>query len=356
MPPSPVPGAPVRLACVAEPDALPPPAASLLSGDDFFSSLAWYRVVSRHGVPKGTAARFAVAWSAERVLGVFPLLFGPRDCLGGLTTPYTCLYRPPLAPGLGAPEAVAACRAVALRCRSGVVRFDALPADEFASRALAAGARRAGLLPLRHDHFAAWQERVQGLDWATYLARRPGELRSTLRRKERQHGAALGFRLVRDGAELEPGIAAFEAVYGRSWKPPEPFPTFNAALMREAAAWGALRLGLLLEGEVPVAAQFWVVWRGHATVLKLAHDTGRDALSPGTLLTARMTKVLLGEGVSVLDFGRGDDPYKRRWVTERTVRIGLSLANPLRAAGAAAVLRHAAGALRRSLRPPAPGP
>jgi CelD/BcsL family acetyltransferase involved in cellulose biosynthesis len=61
-------------------------------------------------------------------------------------------------------------------------------------------------------------------------------------------------------------------VYRRSWKEPEPFPDFNAALMRALAPLGMLRLGVLHVGETAAAAQLWVVEKHRATVLKLAHD------------------------------------------------------------------------------------
>ena len=48
------------------------------------------------------------------------------------------------------------------------------------------------------------------------------------------------------GPALEAAIAAYEAVRAASWKPHEPFPNFDAQLMRALAAAGALRLGVLL--------------------------------------------------------------------------------------------------------------
>jgi CelD/BcsL family acetyltransferase involved in cellulose biosynthesis len=121
--------------------------------------------------------------------------------------------------------------------------------------------------------------------------------------------------------------------------------------MRQAAAAGALRLGLLHAGETAIAAQLWTVAGGTASVLKLAHDEAYKPLSPGTVLTARMIARLIdGEGVAALDFGRGDDPYKRLWTTRRRQRIGLFLAAPWHPAGAATLLRQALGQLRRRWR------
>ena len=55
------------------------------------------------------------------------------------------------------------------------------------------------------------------------------------------------------------------------------------------------------------------------------------------------------ERVTELDFGRGDDAYKRLWVTRRRQRIGVVLSNPLRPRGLAALSRQWLGAIRRRL-------
>lgn len=122
------------------------------------------------------------------------------------------------------------------------------------------------------------------------------------------------------------------------------------------APLGALRFGLWSIGDTPVAAQIWVVHGGRATVLKLAHDDAFKAHSPGTVLTAMMLRHLLDvEHVVELDFGRGDDDYKKTWVRQRRQRIGMLLVDPLRPAGAMAWMRHIAGRLRTAGRSAIPG-
>jgi hypothetical protein len=223
--------------------------------------------------------------------------------------------------------------------------------------ALLAGLRRAGFATLRYDHFGNWHEVLPaGTSWDSYMAARPPALRTTIRRKLARCAREMAFeRIAAPGPALEAGIAAYEAVRAASWKPEEPFPAFDAMLMRAAAAAGLLRLGLLRRrGDgAPVAAQYWVLDRGgaRATVLKLSHVEAEKAASPGTALTALMIQGLLGDdGVRELDFGRGDDAYKRLWVGTRRQRIGVVLADPLHPAGLAAIARHGLGALRRRLR------
>ena len=112
-----------------------------------------------------------------------------------------------------------------------------------------------------------------------------------------------------------------------------------------------LRLGVMWSGSQPIAAQYWIVRDGVATVLKLAHDDAWRALSPGTVLTAHVIRGLIAdEGVRELDFGRGDDPYKRSWAALRRQRVGVLLAAAWRPRGAAMLVRHDAGALLRGVR------
>jgi hypothetical protein len=319
----------------------------LLDGD-FFSGAAWYRTVIAAGLPAGGRAVLLVFSRAGAAIALFPMLVSGgsagADGVSSLSTPYTCLWQPLLAPGA---DCAMMWRGFAAWCRQWpAVRLEAL--DAASADRIAAGLRRTGLVPLRFDHFGNWHGAISA-GWAAYLAARPGQVREAVRRRTRRViGQGGQFRIVRDAAEIEAGIAAYEAVYARSWKEPEPFADFNATLMRQCAADGSLRLGLLSLGGEVMAAQIWVVRRDWAAVLKLAHDEALRAHSPGTVLTAMMIEHLAErEGVRALDFGRGDDAYKANWTSERRQRVGLVLANPYTLAGAFMIIQHVAGQLSR---------
>ncbi len=342
----------LRLQEFASLAALPAAADRLFAASPgLFHSRAWWRTVVSAGMPEGTQPCFLVLWAGDTPVALFPLRRPEAgSALASLTTPYTCDYTPLLAPGLSAATQAEIFAAFARFCRGwATTRLDALPDDWPALPACLEGAREAGLAVVRFAHFGNWYEDVRGLDWSGYLARRPGALRETIRRKLRRGAqrADAGFTLIASPLELEPGIDAFEQVYARSWKQPEPFPRFNALLMREAAAAGSLRLGIWRIGGAPVAAQLWIVEQGIATVLKLAHDEAFQADSPGTVLTALMLRTLLdAEQVGAIDFGRGDDAYKQGWASQRRQRIGLVLVNPRRPAGLGFLARHALGRVR----------
>ncbi len=323
-------------------EALPASAQALLDGD-FFAGAAWYRTVIAAGLPAGARAVLLVFSRAGEAVALFAMLVAAGGA-SSLSTPYTCLWRPLLAPGR---DDAAVWRGFAAWCRrSAVVRLEAL--DTAVADRIVAGLRGTGFVPLRFDHFGNWHVGIDS-GWAGYLAARPGQVREAVRRRtKRLMGQGGVFRIVRDAGEIEAGIAAYEAVYARSWKEPEPFPAFNATLMRQCAADGSLRLGILSLGAEVMAAQIWVVRADWAAVLKLAHDEAARAHSPGTVLTAMMIEHLIEqEGVRALDFGRGDDPYKASWTTARRQRVGLVLANPRTVAGIVSVVQHFAGQVRR---------
>jgi hypothetical protein len=364
------------------PDALPEAARALFASeakdpDSFYATAGWYRVVVAHAMPVGASACFAVAGLgndpdiapnvAPDVIpgGLFPLLHLPDGGWQSLTTPYTCLHRPLFRDDISAIDLENAGRALAGFCRGGL-RLEALDPDWPCLDGLLRGLRRGGLVALRFDQFGNWYEAV--LDWPSYLAGREGALRETIRRRSARasRDPRITLELFRDPAGLDRGISAFEDVYRRSWKEPEPYPSFNAALMRLAADQGVLRLGVMWQdgpgesdtgedergqGERAIAVQYWVLTGAVACVLKLAHDEAARALSPGTVLTAWMIQGMLAEGpVRALDFGRGDDAYKQGWAGVRRQRIGFLLVDPRSLFGFISIARHRLGLIRRRLK------
>lgn len=274
---------------------------------------------------------------------------GRLDPVAGMTAPYTLVFGL-LARQGGDPSALGAALAGVVR-RCGVLRLDALDQDAPGFEAWLGGLRAAGLVVHRFAHFGNWSEAVPG-DYESWLASRPGVLRNTIRRRTRRAARQATIAVVRGGAGLEAAIADFETVYARSWKTPEPYPAFNAACMRWMAAENVLRLIVMREPRGPVAAAYWAVSGRTGFLLKLAHDRAAESLSPGTVLTAHMIRALFEEGgIDRLDFGRGDDAYKRLWVAGRRQRVGVILIDPRHPKGlvwrARLGLSHLARRLRR---------
>jgi len=327
--------------------------ALFAAGPGFQSSRAWFEATAEAALPQDSQAAFLLCRDGGRPVAMLPILQGPGRRVRGLSTVYTCLFQPLLAPGLVYADVRRAGLALAIYCRRWpLVLLDALDPLWPGLPPLLTGIRDAGLVVRQFDHFGNWHQPVAACTWERYLAARPGQLRETIRRKANActRDGRIRIEVVRSTNELGPAIAAYEDVYRRSWKAPEAAPGFTAALLPRAAKAGVLRLGVLWVGEQPVAAQYWTVAYGTATVLKLAHDDAWRPLSPGTVLTAHMIRGLLDEGVAELDFGRGDDAYKASWASLRRPRIRLLLANPRDPRGMLALTRHMAGALLRQTR------
>ena len=339
---------------LADLDALPPLCRPWLEEAGLYGSRAWLEANLEAALPPDAQPKLLLAYRDATPQLLLPLVAMPGGQWQSLTTPYSCLFSLPGAPGLDDPGWHAAGVALArILRRHATIRLEALDTEAPGLASLVAGLHEGGLVALTYDHFGNWHEDVAGTDWKTYLERRPGALRETIRRRLRaaERDAVIRFTIASAPDDIPAALEAYESVYRRSWKTPEPFPHFHAALLPRLAVGGWLRLGVLWRGDEPIAAQYWTVWDGGATVHKLAHDDAHKPLSPGTVLTAMMIRHLLDdEHVATLDFGRGDDEYKEKWVGCRRQRIGTLLVNPRKLRGAAALLRHKAGRLHAALK------
>lgn len=269
---------------------------------------------------------------------------------------YSLAYAPLLDPSC-APKTVLAPLIAKLRDRSppyDLLRFQPLDPRDPGFAALWDCLRDSGYALQAYRHFETWYEATAGVCFGDYLETRPAILRGTIQRKRRglERAGRLRFRVVAEGPELDRAIADYERVYAAGWKAPE--PEFAAAFIRDLvpilAAAGALRLGILELDGAPIAAQIWILWHGVATVYKLAHDQRLDRDSPGTVLTALMIERLLDrDHAREINFGPGDDTYKRSWVSRTREMQGILAFNPATLRGRLGIARHIWGrALKRA--------
>ncbi len=340
------------IARFADVAALPADARALLTDagrTEFQLGAAWFGCVAVHARPPGQLPEFLFYREAGQAVALLPLWRHASGATVGLTTPYTCVFRPLIDEGADDAALARAGRAFGVAVRAGgPLRLEALDPDWPGLAPLLAGFRAAGLLALRFDHFASWGADVTGLDWFFYHAARPGALREAIRRRlaRADRDGIPTFELITGGAALAGGIDAYLDVHARSWKPAEPYPAFFPAILPQAAAAGVLRLGLLRQGGAPIAAQIWTVSAGTARLEKLAHVEAEKKTAPGTLLTALMLRQLLThERIERITLGRGDDAYKAAWTGQRRQLVGVLLCPPWHPAGAAAIGRHCGGRL-----------
>ncbi|MCZ8174285.1 MAG: GNAT family N-acetyltransferase [Burkholderiaceae bacterium] len=298
--------------------------------ESFLGGSGWFDLFERTVMKQSDGACYATLARGGLVKAVLPLnrdppLLRTGGSIGSLANWYSTRWLPGLAPGTIGADLVD----LVEQLRVGLGRP---PRLTFAP--LLAGSRELAVL---HDALVAGGYRVERYvahgnwhlpvvtDWTSYLASRNGPLRSTIKRMTRQCLERGGrIEVIYDGARLEAGIEAYQAVYARSWKQAEPQQDFMPEMMRWCASRGWLRLGVLWSGEKPVAAQVWVVAHGRASIYKIAYDEAHAASRPGTVLTAHLMKLAIEEDrVHEVDYLTGDDNYKRDWMSHRRELHGL---------------------------------
>ncbi|WP_179504474.1 MULTISPECIES: GNAT family N-acetyltransferase [unclassified Sphingomonas] len=299
-----------------------PRLAALLArghADGPFDRADWLSLLAARAF-SGAHAFLAVAEDGDGAVLALPLV-ATRHGLGALANWYSFWARPLTdAPERAEAMLVALARDLA---RHGALDFAPLPARE--AGWMARAFRTAGWVVAVEPAHVNRHMALDGQDFATWWATRPGALRATVRRK-----GASGAVQCRVGTAFDAGDwAAYEAIYAASWKPAEGDPAFLRAVAQGESAAGALRLGVATLNGQPVAAQMWSVEAGTAFIHKLAHRQDARGASPGTLLSAAMfAHVIDRDGVRAIDFGTGDDPYKADWMDQARTRWRLHAHHP----------------------------
>lgn len=293
-----------------------------------FVTPGWFELLQRHCPQPGSQLWLPSVSDAAGTTHL-PLLERRPGHFESLSNYYAALY----APVSTAPESSAAhALALAARIQRGRVASLKLhpldPQDPFWP-ALSAALREQGYWVDRYFTFGNWYHPCAGQRWNEYLASRPSRLRNTIVRTQRRllQRADCRLQLITpesSAAEVRAGLADFGRVYARSWKKPEPYLTFVAALGEHAHRAGWLRLCLCYVAGEPVAAQLWLVHQGTASIYKLAYDERHAKLGAGTLVSAALTAHVLDvDQVHEIDFLAGDDAYKAEWMSQRRDRTGL---------------------------------
>jgi hypothetical protein len=299
-----------------------------------FDRLGWFRLIAAHCPPPGRPL-IARARDGSRSAWLF---LAER---GGKAEAWRCWYS--LRFGLVGDPAGA--EPIARTLRKRLSRLEIAPLQ--GPRDLAAAFRRAGWIVFLSHATVSWRADTAGQDFAAYWAARPGQLRNTAQRKAKAAGLEIELHRHFDAAAW----AAYEEVYAASWKPEEGSPAFLRSLAEQEGEAGRLRLGIARKDGRPLAAQLWTVDGGTAWIHKLAYREESRSLSPGTVLSMAMFRAALDEDrVERIDYGTGDDGYKRDWMDERGILWRLEAFNPASLAGLAGAARARLSALVRHAR------
>lgn len=213
-----------------------------------------------------------------------------------------------------------------LKTRGYRVTLEPVPGEDGSAERLARAFRATGwkvaVEPCDINHILP----VRGRSFDEYWESRPGQLRTTLKRKAKKVEVEV---LTRFDAAV---WADYEAIYAASWKPAEDQPAMLRAFAQGEGAAGRLRLGVARADGVAVAAQCWTVENSIAYIHKLAHLESHKPLSAGTTLTAALFRHVIDiDKVTLVDFGTGDQSYKADWMEEVRPRFRIDCLDPAQA-------------------------
>lgn len=285
-----------------------------------FARPEWFELLEE----AGNNASVALAQSGGDALAL-PLTRddqGLRAGLKGLSNWYAFTWRE-LATSPATQDKLLNALARDLQSRTSRIVLEALPDEDGTATRLEAGFRKAGWNVRREICDTNHVLEVSGQSYADYLAARPGKLRTTLKRKAKKVSVEILTQFKGDIWDC------YEEVYGQSWKPEEGDPAMLRQFAQAEGAAGRVRLGTARHDGTVIAAQFWTVENGTAYIHKLTHLESAKQLSAGTTLTAALFEhVIDRDKVNLVDFGTGDDPYKRDWMEQIRPRFRLTCLKP----------------------------
>ena len=322
----------MEFVCYADWRQLPESADALFaraSRDSVFFSRPWFENLVATVLEDDQVMQLACVVEGKNVMAILPLLKGDGGHWRGLTHLYSSLYSLLLTDNNR--QTVLECLIHGLdQLPFKSLRLDPVSEDDANMQELQQVMVASGYECHRNFYFYNWIYQVQGRAFKDYMAERPARLRNTIARKqrklEREHGYEI--RLFKD-QNLDQAIADFNVVYNASWKAKELFSGFIEGLAHRLSESGWLRLAILyIEGQ-PVAAQFWFVVNGKASIFKLAYDEAWKRYSPGSILISYLMEyVIETDKVEEIDFLTGNDAYKADWMSERRERWRLYCAKP----------------------------
>jgi CelD/BcsL family acetyltransferase involved in cellulose biosynthesis len=303
-----------------------------------FDRLDWFRLLAEHAPPAGQLLALRADCGEE---GAWLFLAVENRCARAFANWYTLRFS-----ATGADEGTLVALARELRrIRPALDRLELYPLAQ--DDPLPAAFLKAGWITRTTSASTRWHIDTKGMNFDAYWATRGSQLRNTARRKTKAAGLDIQIHRAFDGDAWRD----YERVYQASWKPLEGSAAFLRALAEQEGAAGTLRLGIARKDGRPIAAQFWLVENGIATIHKLAYVQEARNLSPGTILSVEMFRHVLDvDKVHEIDFGTGDDGYKADWM-ERSEPLNRMVAyNPASVHGLTGAARSWASDLVRRVR------
>ncbi|MGF1630380.1 MAG: GNAT family N-acetyltransferase [Kiloniellaceae bacterium] len=311
--------------------------------ESFFNGALWYQALLATAFSPGDEPHLygLEERGSGRPLALLPAIrsrqnHGPIGArtLSGCHSVYSTAFSPLLSAGLVERKVAIEALVGALagdRPRWDVVSLRLLDRESDVFGFLLEALDRCGMASEPYFQFGNWYEEIAGRSFDQYLASRGKSIRKTVARAVRHFDDRADGRYEMFAGEgvADRAIAAFNEVYGASWKSEESHPEFIDRLIRDCAEQGTLRLANLYIEDRPVATWLVIIAHGTAMLLKTAYDANLpSSLSVGGVLTYKVMKHLIDtDGAALIDFGIGDEEYKSKWMSSRRERWGIMAYN-----------------------------
>ena len=138
----------------------------------------------------------------------------------------------------------------------------------------------------------------------------------------------LTFYIKRDVEDLDKYLDLYSELREKSWKAAEKDSSFLREATNLIAEKGWLRLAFLFFNGAPIASDKWIVWNKIGLAWDGLYDLEFSKYSPGKVLESEMIEYMIDqEKVFEIDFGEGDEVYKKRWTPKRRERKSITVFN-----------------------------
>lgn len=164
-------------------------------------------------------------------------------------------------------------------------------------------------------------------DWRTYEASlHKSERRRARRLSKLLQNGAFSTKIYRTATEMEANWSHFIRLHQDRRQSIGQAGCFADARFEEFLRFAALELAgknlawlLIVESEGrPIAALLAFDWGGVSHLYQSGFDVRHKSLKPGHVAIVAMTTELIRRGQHQFDFLRGDEPYKKDWLANRT--------------------------------------
>ncbi len=167
-------------------------------------------------------------------------------------------------------------------------------------------------------------------EFESFYQSRPSQLRNTITRRQKKLTKAHQWSIeyVTDENSFQQLFCAYQSIYTKSWKQPEYSLDFIKSVCLSALAEQQLRMAVLFVDDCPAAAQIWFVAYRKASIFKLAYDETYKSFSVGSILSHRLFKTVIEQDkVQEIEYGTGDEAYKRDWMNQSRQRVTVDIYN-----------------------------